>query len=362
MVNNNEKTKILLTVAALLLAVAGMFLVQNFFDDYKIRILNLSAVYVILGLGLNLINGFTGLFSLGHAGFTMIGAYTAALLTMTPEAKLMNFYMKPIIAPLATIQLPIPVALIAAGLVAAIFGLLIAVPVLRLKGDYLAIASLGFAEIMRVLFTMSKSITNGALGLKDIPAVNSVYFHWGTALITLLILKWLINSSYGQAFKAIRDDEVAAEAMGINLFYHKTLSFCIGAFFAGVGGGLLGFLITTIDPNMFTFMQTFNILMIIVLGGLGSLTGTVIGGIVVTVMMEVLRVVDSPMDLGFMVIPGLPGMRMVIFSLLLLLVILFYQRGFMCTSEFNWNWFMRKLGWDKDIQGKGGQGHGALGN
>jgi len=239
--NNNQRTRLILTGAALVLAVIGLYIANNFFDDYKIRILNLSAVYVILGLGLNLINGFTGLFSLGHAGFTMIGAYTAALLTMTPDAKIMNFYMKPIIAPLATIQLPIPLALLAAGLVAALFGLIIAVPVLRLKGDYLAIASLGFAEIMRVLFTMGKSITNGALGLKDIPAVNSIYFHWGTAIISLLLIKWLINSSYGQAFKAIRDDEVAAEAMGINLFYHKTLSFCIGAFFAGVVGVLLGF-------------------------------------------------------------------------------------------------------------------------
>jgi len=125
---------------------------------------------------------------------------------------------------------------------------------------------------------------------------------------------------------------------------------------------LLGFLITTIDPNMFSFMQTFNILMIIVLGGLGSLTGTVIGGVVVTVMMEVLRVVDSPIDLGFFVIPGVAGMRMVIFSLLLLLVILFYQRGFMGTREFNWSWVMKKLGWTRDNEGKGGKSRGALGN
>lgn len=362
MANSNQRTRLILTGVALVLAVAGLFLVQNFFDDYKIRILNLAAVYVILGLGLNLINGFTGMFSLGHAGFTMIGAYTAALLTMSPDAKIMNFYMKPIIAPLANIQLPIPLALVIAGLVAALFGLLIAVPVLRLKGDYLAIASMGFAEIMRVIFTMSKSITNGALGLKDIPAINSIFFHWGTAIIVLLLIKQLINSSYGQAFKAIRDDEVAAEAMGINLFYHKTLSFCIGAFFAGIGGGLLGFLVTTIDPNMFTFMQTFNILMIIVLGGLGSLTGTVIAGVVITVMMEVLRIVDSPIDLGFIVIPGVAGMRMVIFSLLLLLVILFYQKGFMGTKEFNWSWVMKKLGLEGAKGGQGGNSHGTIGN
>ena len=362
MQENNSKLKLILTFGALLVAGAAVFTAQNFFDDYKIRILNLAAVYVILGLGLNLINGFTGLFSLGHAGFMMIGAYTAALLSMSPDAKAMNFYMKPLIAPLTDVQLPIGPALLAAGLVAAFFGVLIAAPVLRLKGDYLAIASLGFAEIMRVLFTMAQSITNGALGLKGIPAVNSMYFYWSAALVTLILIKQLINSSYGRALKAIRDDEIAAEAMGINLFYHKVLSFTVGAFFAGIGGALLGFLVTTIDPNMFTFLQTFNILMIIVLGGLGSLTGTVISAVIITIMMEVLRVVDAPIKLGFMTIPGVAGMRMVIFSLLLLVVILFYQQGFMGTSEFNWNWVIKKIKRNGTIGGKGGKSHGAFGN
>lgn len=358
----NKNLKTILTLFAIVLVLAALFVVQNFFDDYKIRILNLAAVYVVLGLGLNLINGFTGLFSLGHAGFMMIGAYTAALLSMPFAAKQMNFYMKPLIAPLTNIELPIPAALIAGGIMAALFGFIIAVPVLRLKGDYLAIASMGFAEMMRVIFTMSQSVTNGALGLKDIPAIDNLYFHWGTALIAILLIKQLVNSSYGRALKAIRDDEIAAEAMGINLFYHKTLSFVVGAFFAGIGGAQLGFLVTTIDPNMFSFLQTFNILMIIVLGGLGSLSGTVISAVVVTVMMEVLRIVDSPINLGFFVIPGLPGMRMVLFSLLLLMVILFYQRGFMGNREFNWNWVIKKFGLAGGSDKKGGSRHGSIGN
>lgn len=354
--------KLVLTAGALLLAGAAVFMAETFFDDYKIRILNLAAVYVILGLGLNVINGFTGLFSLGHAGFMMIGAYTAALLSMTPADKALNFYMKPLIAPLTEIHLPIALALPAAGIVAAFFGLLIAAPVLRLKGDYLAIASLGFAEIMRVLFTMAQSITNGALGLKGIPTVNSMYFYWAAALVTLLLIKQLINSSFGRALKAIRDDEIAAEAMGINLFYHKVLSFTVGAFFAGIGGALLGFLVTTIDPNMFTFLQTFNILMIIVLGGLGSLTGTVMSAVVVAVMMEVLRIVDAPIKLGFLTLPGVAGMRMVIFSLLLLVVILFYQHGIMGTREFNWNWLISRIYKTGSTGPKGGKKHGVAGN
>ncbi len=357
---HKDKLKIILSLITLVLVGIAIFLAQFFFDDYKIRVLNLAAVYVILGISLNLINGFTGLFSLGHAGFMMIGAYTAALLSMGPETKAMNFYMKPLIAPLAHLQFPMIPSLFLAGIVAAFFGLVIAVPVLRLKGDYLAIASLGFAEMARVLVTMAQSITNGSLGLKDIPREENLFFYWGIAILSLYIIKSLLNSSYGRAFKAIRDDEIAAEAMGINLFYHKVFSFTVGAFFAGIGGGLMGFLVTTIDPNMFTFLQTFNILMIIVLGGLGSLTGTVISAVLITIMMEVLRIVDAPITIGSMTIPGVAGMRMVLFSLLLLLVILYYQKGIMGTKEFNWDWVIRKYFQRTVVDGKGGGKHDAF--
>lgn len=353
--DNNKRLRTILTLAALVLTMLFLWLADNFLDDYKIRVLNLAAVYVVAGLGLNIINGFTGLFSLGHAGFMLIGAYTAAILTMSPDIKAMNFYMKPIVGFLANIQLSLPLAILAAGTMAALFSLIIAIPVLRLKGDYLAIASLGFAEILRVLFTMAQSITNGALGLKGIVSINSIYFYWGIAVLLIIVMKQLINSSYGRAFKTIRDDEVAAEAMGISLLNHKVLSFATGAFFAGIAGALLGFLVTTIDPNMFMFLQTFNILMIIVLGGLGSITGTVISGVVVTIMMEFLRIVDSPIDLGLFIIPGVAGMRMVIFSLLLLLVILFYQQGFMGNREFNWDWVIKKLSLNNRRTGGRGQ-------
>ena len=147
---------------------------------------------------------------------------------------------------------------------------------------------------------------------------------------------------------AIRDNEIAAEAMGISIFKHKLLSFTIGAFFAGVAGALMGFIITSIDPTMFRFLFTFQILLIVVLGGMGSLTGTVISSIVITIMMEVLRFVEEPIDLfGILSIPGLPGMRMVIFSIGLLMVILFYRQGLMGTREFNWDWILSRLGGGK---------------
>ncbi|MDD3365403.1 MAG: branched-chain amino acid ABC transporter permease [Syntrophomonas sp.] len=337
--------KNLLTVALLAGTCLLFFWAENNLDNFQLRILNLAAIFAILGLSMNLVIGFTGMFSLGHSGFMCVGAYTAAILTMSPASKELIYYMEPIIPILAHIQWPIFPAILMAGLVAAVFGLLVGFPALRLRDDYLAIATLGFAEIIRIVVTNTISITNGSLGLKDIPSINSIWVYWGSAIITIIILKRIINSSWGYAFMAIRDNEIAAEAMGISIFKHKLLSFTIGAFFAGVAGALMGFIITSIDPTMFRFLFTFQILLIVVLGGMGSLTGTVISAIVITIMMEVLRFVEEPIDLfGILSIPGLPGMRMVIFSIGLLMVILFYRQGLMGTREFNWDWVLSRLG------------------
>ncbi|GAB6179543.1 branched-chain amino acid ABC transporter permease [Desulfotomaculum defluvii] len=342
--DNRQGLKTLLTIGLIALCCVFLFFAEGYLDNFKARVLNLAAIFVILGASMNLVLGFTGMFSLGHAGFMCVGAYVSAILTMSPESKEMIYFMEPITPALANIHWPVLPAIFVAGLVAAFFGFLIGFPALRLRDDYLAIATLGFGEIIRIVVTNTITITNGSLGLKDIPSIKSMYLYWGIAIITILILKQLINSSWGYAFKAIRDNEIAAEAMGIDIFKHKLLSFTIGAFFAGVAGALMGHLITSIDPTMFRFLFTFQILLIIVLGGLGSLTGSVIAGVVVTVMMEVLRFVEQPMNIFGLEIPGISGMRMVIFSLLLLIVILFYRQGLMGTREFNWDWVLNKIG------------------
>lgn len=331
----------LLTLASVGVVVVLLFIFNQTFDSYMLRILNLCGIYIILGLSMNLINGFTGLFSLGHAGFMAVGAYTAALLTMSPILKDTVFYAVPINPIILKLNAPFPIALLAGGIMAALVGALIGAPVLRLKDDYLAIATLGFSEIIRVIFTNTQSLTNGALGLKGIDRVTNTGWSWGIALITILFIKRLIDGSYGKAMLAIREDEIAAEAMGISLFKHKLFSFVIGAFFAGVGGGLLAHMIGTIDPLMFRFILTFNILLIVVLGGIGSITGTVISACVVTVMMEVLRVLEGTMNFGFFTVQGIPGMRMVVFSFLLMVVILWYPRGLMGTNEFNWEYILK---------------------
>lgn len=349
-----KKRDYYLTVISLILLVIFLYFADRYMDAYIVRILNLCAIYTVLGLSMNLINGFTGLFSLGHAGFMAIGAYTTAILTLSVNAKAQNFFLEPIAAPLANVVLPFFPSLLLAGILAALAGFLIGAPALRLKGDYLAIATLGFAEIIRVIFTNTQNITNGALGLKGIPAYTNLWWSYGIAAFTVLFMVLLINSSYGRAFKAIREDEIAAESMGINLFKHKVMSFTIGAFFAGIGGGLLGNLLGTIDPAMFKFTLTFNILLIIVLGGMGSISGTVISAFVVTISQEALRFLDQPIDLGFIVIPGVAGMRMVVFSILLMLVVLFYRHGLMGTNEFSWDRLINILSFKKPLL-KGGK-------
>jgi branched-chain amino acid transport system permease protein len=337
--NNLLYTLIAVLVLAVVLAWAqtGLFGLVSPWNPYTVRIMNLCAINIGLGLALNLVNGFTGQFSLGHAGFMAVGAYTVALLVMSPAAKQMNFFMVPLVAPLDKIQVPFLVGIIMAGLLAALFGLLVGAPVLRLKGDYLAIATLGFAEIIRVVIVNVKGLTNGALGLKSIPGHTNLWWTAAYAALTVLLMVRLVNSSYGRALKAIREDEIAAEAMGINVFYHKMLAFVLAAFLAGVGGGLQASLIGSIDPAMYKLPLTFQILLMVVLGGMGSITGTVIAATIVTALMEILRFVESPLTLGAIHSPGIPGMRMVVFSLLLIVVTLFYNRGLMGDKEFSWD-------------------------
>lgn len=333
----------LLNISIIMLIIIFIIIANRNFDSYVIRILNLCAIYIILGVSLNLINGFTGQFSLGHAGFMAIGAYSSALLYMSPELKEVNFFITPLIWPLSVIQIPFVFSLIIAGLVSAGVGFLVGVPCLRLKGDYLAIVTFGFSEIIRVIFNNLQNVTNGPIGLKGLPIYTNLWWSFGIAILTVLVVKNLINSSYGRALKSIRENETAAEAMGVSLFFHKSLAFAIGAFFAGLGGALLGSFIMTIDPNTFSFLLTFQLIVIVIVGGLGSITGTVISAIIITVLMEVLRSVEAPMNIFGLHLPGIPGMRMLVFAILLMAVVLFFKKGLMGKKEWSWNGLFKKI-------------------
>lgn len=318
-------------------AVVGLFESKVIYIDlYLKRILNLCAIYAIVSLSMNLVNGFTGLFSLGQAGFMALGAYTVAILTVPIEKRAAIFYLEPMVPWLANLEIPLIVALVLGGVIAALFGVLIGAPVLRLRGDYLAIATLGFSEIVRIVLTNLQSVTNGALGIKYIPTIDSMWWTSVSLFLVIVFMFLLIKSTYGRAFKAIREDEIAAEAMGINLFRHKLLSFTISAFMAGIGGGLMAALLGTVDPKQFYFTLTYNILLMIVLGGMGSISGSVLGAFIVTAGLEWLRFLDEPLNLFGITIPLFrPGLRMVIFAVTLMAIVLFYNKGIMGDKEIS---------------------------
>ena len=342
--NKLKKSSLLLSCLLLAVLVGVLCYIDGNASNYIVRITRLCAINIVLALSMNLVQGFTGIFSLGHAGFMAVGAYTVALLTIPVAKKETLFMLEPLIAPFNTLTLPFGVALLIGGLLAAGLAFLIGLPCLRLRGDYLAIATLGFSEIIRIVITNAQALTNGAQGLKSIPKTADIWWCYGIALAVLIFIALLISSSFGRALKAIREDEIAAESMGISLLGHKMLAFMISAFLAGVGGGLYASYIGTIGPDVFQISRTYDILMIVVMGGMGSISGSVVAAFLVTIGQEWLRVLDGPLPfLPFWPENGVSGMRMVVFSILLLIVILFFRNGLFGHREITWSAIGRRL-------------------
>lgn len=332
-----SKRNTILTIIALIALAVFLTLAENIFNNYVIGVLKLCCIYAVAALSMNMVNGFTGLFSLGQPGFMAVGAYVTAILTVSAANKEATFMIKPMVPFLINLNAPFVIALIIGGLFAAFFAFLIGFPVLRLKGDYLAIASLGFSEIIRIFIQNAQSVTNGTTGMIRIPNHVSLYTAFIALGLIVLFMVALMRTSYGRALKSIREDEIAAQAMGINLFKNKMLAFILSGFIAGIAGGLLASHLTTISPDIFKFILAYELLLMVVLGGQGSISGSIVGAFVVRIALEALRVVDSPINLGFIKYPGIGGMRMVVFSVLLMCVILFWSKGIFGNKEFSWN-------------------------
>ena len=328
-------------------------------------VLKKGAVYSLVAVSMNLLNGFTGLFSLGQAGFMLLGAYTYAILTVPVAQKdtvyylyggsALNFSLPDLFGGADTpvgLILGVALAILLAGCVAALFAWLIGLPVLRLKSDYLAIATLGFAEIIRAIFQWQAlgPVTNGANMITQIPTFTSfniknadgqvvlrlsAFVPFLVAILCITVIVMLINSSYGRAFKAIREDEIAAEAMGINLAKHKMLSFCISSFFAGVGGALFAMYASNAQAKVYTSTMTYEILLIVVIGGIGSVSGSCIATFLYVAASEWwLRFLDSELWVFRVKVPFLrTGFRMVVFSIIIMIVVLFFRRGLMGDKE-----------------------------
>jgi branched-chain amino acid transport system permease protein len=321
-------------------------------------VLKKGAIYSLVAVSMNLLNGFTGLFSLGQAGFMLIGAYTYSIFTMPTEVKLTESVYKYYEAAVK-FDTGIFVGLVCAGLAAALLAALIGLPVLRLKSDYLAIATIGFAEIIRAIFQWDVlgPVTNGAnvmrnyldltdvrIPFTDIPIPPTLYVFLASGVcIGLIVL--LINSSYGRAFKAIRDDEIAAEAMGINLLKHKEMSFVISSFFAGVSGALLAMYQYTVQAAQFKSAMTYEILLIVVIGGIGSVSGSLIASFLYIAASEWwLRGLDMGKFLGIEA-PNLfrSGFRRFVFSIIIMMIVLFFSKGLMGDREISFAGLVRRF-------------------
>ncbi len=308
-----------------------------------IPILQKSLVYALVAVSMNMLNGFTGLFSLGQAGFMLIGAVVYGVLTNdVAKREMLYMYVEGGVSPLvAKVHVGFFAAIILGGLAAALCAWLIGKPVLKLKSDYLAIATLGFAEIVRAVVQSKElaPITNGSNMIKNIPSFTTVMFPLIAVTICIAIIVLLLNSTYGRAFKAIREDEIAAEAMGINLAHHKLLSFVISSFFAGVSGALYAMFLTMVQAKGFTIAMTYEFLLIVVIGGIGSITGSIIGSFLYVASSEWwLRFLDNETYIGTFKVPFLrTGFRMLIFSIIIMVVVLFYRRGIMGNNEFSWD-------------------------
>jgi branched-chain amino acid transport system permease protein len=322
------------TGAFLVLATGALYFMNQWLSPYHMRIINLIGIHLILVVSLNLTNGFCGIFSLGHAGFMAVGAYMTAILTI-PAAK-KAFLLPQLPGWLAGLELPFLPALLLGGLAAALCAYLIGYPVLRLRGHYLSVATLGFLVIMQVCVTQLDGITRGARGLNGLEPFTNIWWVWAGVILTIYVSVKLIGSAYGRGMVAIKEDELAAEALGVNLTAHKLLAFCISAFFAGIGGALWGHLITVITPASFSYSQTFNLVVMSVVGGMSSITGGVVGALLMTLVPEFLRNIELGVTVFGLTLPPLYGLSQIILAIALIFVILFRPNGLMGRREFSW--------------------------
>lgn len=365
----SKKQKTVYSAAAILVFLVLVYLGDTLIPmtsqwNMLMTVIKKGAIFALVAVSMNLLNGFTGLFSLGQAGFMLIGAYAYAIFSI-PAAQhdavyqyfnggLFKFSVPEILMNAIGGEgsfggflgeyAGIFILIIFAGLLTGGIAYLIGIPVLRLKSDYLAIATLGFAEILRAVFQWNAigPVTNGSNILREFTTYETALFPIIFSGLCIALIVLLINSTYGRAFKAIRDDEIAAEAMGVNLFKHKELAFVISSFFAGVGGALLAMFQNSATASTFTTNMTYEILLIVVIGGIGSITGSIIGSFIFIGLNEwLLRGLDQGQWLGIQSTLMRAGFRKVVFAILIMLVVLFFAKGIMGNKEFSWDGIIR---------------------
>jgi branched-chain amino acid transport system permease protein len=332
-----------LAPAAFLLAVLAALLgaTELLADDYLQRMVIIVGINVILVVGLNLSNGFTGVFSLGHVGFMAIGAYTASILTLPANLKALNLPDLP--AWLGGAALPFLPATLVAGTVAMLVAFVVGLSLMRLKGAYISVATLGFLVIVQVVLVNWDRFTRGARTFAGVPGHTTVWNVWAWAAVSVYVVWRIGASAFGRDMRAARDNEIAALSLGTSVLRSRLLAFCVSAFLTGVAGSLWAHFITSFSPKSFFFGQAFGVITMLVIGGMGSVSGSVIGVVLITVLSELLRNAERGFDLGFLRMPPVYGASQVLMSVMFVLVIVFRPSGLMGGRELDIRGILRRL-------------------
>jgi branched-chain amino acid transport system permease protein len=315
--------KTLLVVVLILACLGGVAVAQRSLNDYVLSLVNFVGIYIILAVSLNITNGFTGLFSLGHPAFMAIGGYTAAILTFPVQRK--AYFLAGLPEWLSRTEVPFLPSLLMGGIMASLAALVVGVPVLRLRGHYLAVATLGVLIIVQVLITNLESVTRGPLGLNGLPALTTLWWVFPWVVVTLIV-SWKIKfSSFGRTMLSVREDDLAAECCGVNLFRTRVAALVIGAFFAGVAGGLWAHLITAITPKSFSLVLAFTIVVMVVVGGAGSITGSVVAAVIFSVLTEFFRPLEQRLNIY--------GLGEIFMALVMIFILIYRPTGIFGTRE-----------------------------
>jgi branched-chain amino acid transport system permease protein len=328
-----SRSKLLTASLLLVILFAVLLVVDLAASAYIQRVVIGLGISIILVVSLNLLNGFTGVFSLGQIGFMAIGGYTAAILTLPLSLKQVNL---PDLPPwLGGVELPFLLATLIAGLLATLIALLVGLSLMRLSGPYVAVATMGFLVIVQVILINWGTLTRGARTFSGVPPYTTLWWVWGWALLTLYVVWRLVRSAYGRRMMAVRDNEVAAQSLGISVMHARLLAFCVSAFFAAIAGSLWAHFITSFSPKAFYFAETFSIITMLVIGGMGSVSGSIVGAVFVTMLSEILRNAERGINLGFLTIPPVYGASQIIMAVIFVLVIVFRPKGLLGGREID---------------------------
>ncbi len=328
-----RRSDLLLVLILLVMLVVTLLVVDLWTSAYIQRVVIGLGISIILVVSLNLLNGFTGVFSLGQIGFMAIGAYTASILTLPLSLKQVNL---PDLPPwLAGVETSFLGATLIGALLATLVAFLVGLSLMRLTGPYVAVATMGFLVIVQVILVNWDQMTRGARTFSGVPPYTTLWWVWGWAVLTTYVIWRLVRSAYGRRMMAVRDNEVAAQALGVSVMRSRLLAFCVSAFFAAIAGSLWAHFITSFSPKAFYFAETFSIITMLVIGGMGSVSGSIVGAVFVTVLSEILRNAERGINLGFLVIPPVYGASQIIMSVIFVLVIIFRPKGLLGGRELD---------------------------